>query len=107
MSGGHFDYKQYEIDTIADSIQSELDKQGKEIPKENLYMSKDYYLEHPEEKYYPTYPDWIQAKFKEAIKTLRLSAIYAQRIDWFLSGDDGEDSFYRRLIEDINKLSDE
>jgi hypothetical protein len=32
MSGGHFNYNQYHITEIADSIEKALNKQGKEIP---------------------------------------------------------------------------
>ena len=34
MSGGHFDYKQHFIEIIADSIEHELEKQGKNKSKE-------------------------------------------------------------------------
>lgn len=30
--------------------------------------------------------------------------IYTQRIDWLLSGDDGEESFHSRLKEELDKL---
>jgi len=30
--------------------------------------------------------------------------IYAQRIDWYLSGDDGEDSLVSRLKSDLDAL---
>lgn len=43
-------------------------------------------------------------EFKRGLKILRTAAIYAQRIDWLLSGDDGEESFKRRLKEDLDKL---
>jgi len=33
---------------------------------------------------------------------LRKAAIYAQRIDWLLSGDDGEESFLERLKEELD-----
>jgi hypothetical protein len=33
-----------------------------------------------------------------------MAQIYAQRIDWLISGDDGEDSFRERLKEDLEKL---
>ena len=36
MSGGHFDYQQYRINDIADSIEHELNIQGKEKPKDKL-----------------------------------------------------------------------
>jgi len=35
---------------------------------------------------------------------LRQAHVYAQRIDWLVSGDDGEDSFHRRLKHDLEKL---
>lgn len=104
MSGGHFDYKQYTITEIADSIERELNRQGKLKPKEDLYWDNSYYDKNPEERHYYTYPEIIQKKMREAIKHLRIAAIYAQRVDWFLSGDDGDDSFLERLEEDLKKL---
>ena len=110
MSGGRFNYTQYHIDDIANYIQEELDNQGKEIPKERLWCIESYYEEHPDERFYPTYPEDIQEAFREGIKHLKIASIYAQRIDWFLSGDDGEDSFRRRLKEELdnfkNKVAD-
>jgi hypothetical protein len=32
---------------------------------------------------------------------LNQALIYAQRIDWLVSGDDGEDTFHARLAEDL------
>lgn len=104
MSGGHFDYQQHYISEIADSIERELNRQGKEKTGDALYGSKQYYEDYPEERYYEVYPGIVQKKIKEAVKQLRIAAIYAQRVDWFLSGDDGEDSFIERLEEDLNKL---
>ena len=105
MSGGHFDYNQYKIDEIADSIERALNNQGKEKPKDELYGNLDYYKDYPEEKYYYTYPEIVQEKMREAVKQLRIAAVYAQRVDWFLSGDDGEESFIRRLQEDLDSLT--
>jgi len=104
MSGGHFDYKQYWINDIADSIELELDRQGKEKPRDELYYNKEYYDEYPEDKFYPTYSEIVQEKMKEAIKQLRIAAVYAQRIDWFLSGDDNEESFIERLGEELENI---
>ena len=104
MSGGHFDYNQYRINDIADSIERELNRQGKEKPKDELYGDKEYYEKYPDEKYYYTYPEIVQEKMREAIKQLKIAAIYAQRVDWFLSGDDGEESFIERLSEDLNAI---
>ena len=104
MSGGHFDHKQYWINDIADSIELELDRQGKEKPRDELYYNKEYYDEYPEDKFYPTYSEIVQEKMKEAIKQLRIAAVYAQRIDWFLSGDDNEESFIERLGEELENI---
>ena len=49
-------------------------------------------------------------KFKMAIKYLKIAQIYTKRIEWLLSGDDGEDSFHERLreeLEDYNKNYEE
>lgn len=104
MSGGYFDYNQYRIREIADSIEAELTKQGQKKTKEELWNRKEFYDEYPEEKFYPTYSKEIQKKMRNAIKHLRIAEVYAQRVDWFLSGDDGEESFLRRLKEDLDAL---
>jgi hypothetical protein len=93
MSGGHFFYKQYEIDHIAAEIEELILKNGSQ--------EKDQwgYLKHQ------SYPDDIIAEFKTAVVKLRESAVYAQRIDWLVSGDDGEDCFRARLKDDLGKLS--
>ena len=103
MSGGAFEYKQYHIKQIAEEIQSELDKQGKEKEDCELLGMREYYEKYPEEKNNYTYPEEVQEKFRDAIKALRTSAIYVQRVDWLLSGDDGEESFLRRLKEELNQ----
>jgi hypothetical protein len=41
---------------------------------------------------------------KKGLVALKVAAIYAQRIDWLLSGDDGEESFKRRLKEELDAL---
>ena len=43
-------------------------------------------------------------ELKKGLKILKMAAIYAQRIDWLLSGDDGDDSFKRRLKEELDEL---
>lgn len=99
MSGGCFDYNQYRINDIADSIERELNRQGKEKPKDELYFDDEYF-----EKYYYTYPEIVQEKMREAVKQLKIAAVYAQRVDWLLSGDDDEESFIKRLSDDLNNL---
>ena len=50
------------------------------------------------------YPDEVIEKMKEGIEVLKRAQIYAQRIDWLLSGDDGEESFLSRLEENLKKI---
>ena len=104
MSGGAFDYNQYRIREIWEYIQEELDRQGKEKPKDEIYGDEEYFERYPDEKCYDTYPKIVQEKMREAVKQLKIAAVYAQRVDWFLSGDDGEESFIERLAEDLKAL---
>ncbi len=103
MSGGAFNYDQYKFKQMAESIQYELDNQGKEKPKEELWCQADYYEKYPEERFNHTYPKEVQERLKEAVKIFNKAYIYAQRIDWMLSGDDGEESFLRRLKKDLDE----
>ena len=110
MSGGRFNYNQYKIGQIAEEIQQTIDNNGlkldDELIKENQrWYGQDYYERFPEELYHYKYPDNIIEKFKEAVDILKKAEIYAQRIDWYLSGDDGEDSLVSRLKSDLDALS--
>ena len=107
MSGGAFDYKQYFIEYIADEIEQRLLKSGREIPQEVL--SRDPWHSHWEDDFdtpqlYPKYNRKTMDIMKRAVYVLRLAHIYAQRVDWMLSGDDGEDSLVERLEEELEEL---
>lgn len=80
MSGGHFNYDQYRIHNIIDSIEIEIE-------------SNNY-----------DFPEHIIQKFKEGVYFLKIAEIYAQRIDWLISGDDNEDSFIKRLNDEISQI---
>lgn len=92
MSGGKFCFKQYEISQIADQIEelieSNDDKRqnewGRQIGRE--------------------YPPAVMAEFDRAVKALRVAFVYAQRVDYLVSGDHGEESFLDRLAEDLKEL---
>lgn len=43
-------------------------------------------------------------ELKKGLQKIKEARVYLQRIDWFLSGDDGENAFHERLKEDLNKL---
>jgi hypothetical protein len=108
MSGGTFDYNQYKIREIAAHIQTVIENNGrKKTPselKEYGYRDADWYEKYPEDLYHYKYPDEVVEKFKDAVKILDKAAVYAQRVDYLLAGDDGEESFLRRLEEELLKL---
>lgn len=86
MSGGHFAYAQAHIRDIADDTETLIDRIGSED-------GWDYS------------PETIR-HFRRGVELLREAYIYAQRIDWLVSGDDGEDTFHERLAADLAKLEE-
>jgi hypothetical protein len=108
MSGGAFNYDQYKIGYIADEIEQAIRYSGKEKTKRELDEEKwrgpDWYEKYPEDKFHYKYQDEVIDALKEAVRVLRVAQIYAHRVDWYFSGDDGEESFIERLKEDLNKL---
>lgn len=111
MSGGHFNYDQYKIGYIADEIEQIIRTSGKPKTKEELkeesWRDPEWYDKYPEDLYHYKYPDEVIQKFKEGLKIIRLAEIYTHRIDWLISGDDGEETFLKRLEGDINRLEED
>ncbi len=105
MSGGHFDYNQNRIMDIHESIQEIIDNNGKLIPEEDRYSNHEWYEKYPDDKYHTKYPNEILSEFKKAVKILKKAEIYTRRIDWYLSGDDGEESFLLRLKKELDELN--
>jgi hypothetical protein len=108
MSGGAFNYDQYKIGYMVDQIEEIVVKNGVEKTPEDLkeegWRDPDWYKKYPEDLFHYKYPDEVIEKMKEGIEVLKRAQIYAHRIDWLLSGDDGEESFLKRLEEELNKL---
>lgn len=98
MSGGAFDYNQYHIQNMVEEIEDRLSNMGKTI-------KPDYYYGF--EETYSTYPKDIVRLMEEAVYALKRAYIYAQRVDWYLSGDDDEESFQERLSEELEALDKE
>lgn len=109
ISGGRFNYDQYKIGYIAEQIEEVVVKNGLEKTKEELkeegWGNPDWYKKYPEDLFHYQYPDEVIEKMKEAVNALKIAQVYAQRVDWLLSGDDGEESFLRRLEKDLNELN--
>jgi len=80
MSGGHFAYNESRIRSIIDKIEYELRECKSEYSEETI------------------------EEFENALWYLNNAYIYAHRIDYLLSGDDGEETFHKRLKEDRKPL---
>ena len=89
MSGGAFSYQQYQLTYLADEI------------KELILSNDDESLDEYGQKRGMGYEHQTINVFKEAEKLLRHCQILVHRIDWLVSGDDGEDTFHERLAEDL------
>lgn len=105
MSGGFFDNKQWHISDIADGIEQEVIMSGRPIPKQkwSYYERQEYEETHKQPMNY-AFPEPILRRMEEAVYALRRAAIYAQRTDYLICGDDGEESFERRLQEELAEL---
>ena len=88
MSGGRFGYLQFQFGEIVESIRSTIannDLDG----KDEWGGTIGWHL-----------PPDIIAKFAETADAVERAAKMVTRVDWLLSGDDGEDSFRRRWTEE-------
>jgi hypothetical protein len=89
MSGGTFDGDQYRIIDIHETIESYINKQGKETGYGGTYE---------------TFEPEVLKRLEDAIECLKKAYVYAHRVDWFLAGDDGNETFLNRLNEELNEL---
>nr|DAN97347.1 MAG TPA: hypothetical protein [Caudoviricetes sp.] len=115
MSGGYFDYAQSRIDDIADRIEDYL--YGHELDESDVQdLIHDSFGDDDEPTEYAinhhhTMPNCFGYRFltlqelKRAVRNLRKAAIYAQRADYLLSGDDSEEAFRERLRHDLDDLA--
>lgn len=44
---------------------------------------------------------------KDAYRQLRIAEIYAQRVDWMMSGDDSEETMQKRLQQELQAFEKE
>ena len=109
MSGGHWDYIQYRFTDVVEDIKSLIEKNGREKTKEEMkdegWREPNWYEKYPEDKFHTKYPDEVIEEFKNGVEVIKKAQVYLQRMDWLLSGDDGEESFLSRLKEDLEQLN--
>ena len=81
MSGGQFNYEQFRISNIEDGIERLIKTNNRD---DGFHFN-----------------DEVIEKFTEALEYLRIARIMANRIDWLVSGDDSEETFFERLNEEV------
>jgi hypothetical protein len=89
MSGGHLFHQQHRIEEIAGEIES------------LIWTNDDESIDQYGERSGNAYPPEIIEKLYTAAYALRRAAAMVQRIDYLLSGDNGQDTFLRLWEEDI------
>ena len=89
MSGGAFNYSQHYIQDIIEALDETKEK-----------------IENEEEYYQYDDKGRLIREINNALFYLDRAYVYTQRLDWLFSSDDGEDTFYIRLREDLNKLKE-
>ena len=78
-----------------------------EDPKQdygNIEIYEYIYEEYEDGNYYTEYSDETINEFKKGLDLIKKANVYINRIDYLISGDDGEESFHNRLSEDMNKI---
>lgn len=98
MSGGFFGYEHYRIATIAEIIQTVIDKNFKPIEP------KDKWGDWDDREFYYNYPEEVIESFKEAVKILRVAQVYSNRIDLLLSSDDSVETFLTLLGNELKTI---
>lgn len=86
MSGGYFEYDQHRLQDMIDKIQHVIN-------------------ENDTTEWYRYSPKTID-EFRNAMDVMEIAYVYAQRIDWLVSADDSEDSFHKRLAEELTERCD-
>ena len=91
MSGGHFNYLQNQLSNMAEQV-DELIQDNEEEGFDEWGGKLGTFFDND-----------IVDKFKKTSHYLKQTAEMVQRVDWLISGDDGEESFKERWREEVRK----
>jgi len=84
MAGGFFGYRQWFINDFIESLEEAIsDKKDSDLSPDTMI------------------------NLNVGLRLLEITQVYMHRIDWYLSGDDGEEAFDKGLHDDLIKLSEE
>jgi len=86
MSGGTFEHREGILQDIIDTIKTKRDL---ELSQSNLKN-----------------PESFEDICNLAITHLELGYTITHRLDWYFAGDDGEDTMYKRLKGELEKLKE-
>ena len=91
MSGGVFDYQNYRLNDFVDII-------NKEVLKPNKQES-DYYdnLQDATKEQAAA----IKTECRDLVQVLESTSKRLKNLDWFLSGDDGEETYLEHIAEEL------
>ena len=107
MSGGTWEYVQYRIEDVLDTLREYIRDAKKRYTEEEIKENPDLSQFEPGD-----YKNLIEGDdetieiFKEGLVSVAKAIVYIQRFDWLLAGDDGIDSFKRRLKEELSEVDD-
>jgi hypothetical protein len=103
MSGGHYDYKYFRVDELADDIEREFVNEGKYMDKDwsapitgfdrkKPMIEKDRLEDVTEEQ-----KEIILREVNSLVGDLRNCSKRAKELEWYMSGDTGATSYLERL----------
>ena len=101
MSGGFFEYKQHYVADLVDEMEGVLERCDIEPdPETDAYWDESGSLK-------PCIEDmeYFKEQVAKAKEHLQIANVLVQRIDWYLSGDDGDENFKNRLKEELKSLN--
>lgn len=84
MSGGSFNYDCFKISQFAEDLQNRIDENDKTDDNDSMFASTKV-------------PENLLISLQEAQKIIELAGKLAHDIEWFYSGDIGEDTLKKRL----------
>lgn len=94
MSGGHFDYIQYRFTDVAEEIDRLIaNEDGEEIDEWGQAVKQGF-------------SEATLDRFRRAADATRRLQIMIQRIDYLVSGDDGEEEFHKRWDLEMKALAE-
>jgi hypothetical protein len=110
MSGGSMDYVYSRIEMAAEEVQEEIRRIEEDRDRQGLkrFKALDYYREkYPDNQMFRNeafLKHAVLKRLREAVSCMKKAAIYARRVEWLTSCDDGYESFVLRVDEELKEL---